>query len=300
MNLFNKLFKKDSSPTESTARFFRTMPAKNYAIANCVLGDWNDPSRMLEEKSMILDVIPEGENPAARITSLNKLYYENLPVYYSLPEEQAIAVAQMINASSEDTSTIEAEWPKSLTDDTYEKLHQLLKLDFVSVLPIPTGQKPVYVISINKNFWLQSPNQRFSTCGFNTYERWFLEAEFIHADFNTAFKYATIITSRLWVGRGPDNSYYFEERLKEELEAVSNTNPAANELNRQLSNYSASEIDFNGSIIYTNSDLPATELWALYKQEYDRVYNNYKTEFDLLQAVYEVMGNAPFYITKVV
>jgi hypothetical protein len=298
MNFFNKLFKKDS--TESPARFFRTIPAKNYVVANCVLGDWNDPSRMLEEKSMILDIIQEGENPATRIASLNKLYYESLPAHFNLPEEKAIAVAQMINASSEDTSTIEAEWPKSLTDEAYEKLHQVLKLDFVSVLPIPAGQKPVYIISINKTFWQQSPNQRFSNCGFNTYERWFLEAEFIHADFNTALKYATIITSRLWAGRGPDNSYYFEERLKEELETVANTNPAAKELNRQLSNYSASEIDFNGSIIYANSDLPATELWPLCKQEYDRVYNSYKAEFDLLQAVYEVVDNAPFYITKVV
>ncbi len=299
MNFFNKLFKKDSS-SESPARFFRTIPAKNYIVANCVLGDWNDPSRMLEEKSMILDIIPEGEDPAIRTNILNKLYYEQLPDHYSLSEEQTRAVVHLVNTDPENTSIPEADWPKSLSDVTYEKLHQVLKLDFVSALPVPVVPKPCYIISINKTFWLQSANQRFSTCGFNTFERRFLEAEFIHADFNTACKFAAIISSRLWSGRGPDNSYYFEERLKEELEDVANTNPAAKELNRQLSNYSASEIDFNGSIIYTNSDLPAQEVWQLYKQEYDRVYNSYKAEFDLLQAVYEVVDNAPFCITKVV
>lgn len=297
MNLFSKIFKKDS---HTKALFFRSIPAEGYVVSNCILGDWNDPSQILAEKSMILDIKTKGENPANQIKSLNKLYYENLPAYYNLTEKQAAVVAPLIHASAEEPSTVSAEWPKSLTNEEYEKLNQVLKLDFVSPMPLPEKPAPKYIISINKNFWLRSSNQRFSTSGFNTYERRFLEAEFIHADFNTAFQYATIITSRLWTGRGPDNSYYFEERLKEELEAVSNSNPAAKELSRQLSNYSASDIDFNGYIIYSNLDLPHSELWELYKQEYNRVYNRYKTEFDLLQAAYEVMENAPFYITRVV
>lgn len=299
MKLFQNLFK----PKETTSNFLRRVNAKSYFVSNCILGDWNDPSVMLEDKSLIFDVISSNEDSKNKLAIYNKLYYDKMHRFYTLSYIQLAAISNIVPVDPEDHRSVYDRWPKSLDKETYEMLYSKLKLDFVSEIPISKDMASKYIISINTNFWLNTTLPDLGEITLNTYEKRYIAEEFIHSDINTAINHAAIITNRL-----TDNFEtidFFSDTIIRELKVAYGKNTTSTKIEnliKEIEQQSFTYFDFSSyayGVAHDSPYLSYSDGLARVNNEYARVLAQNKVEIDKLIEACALIDNPPFFINHI-
>lgn len=304
MKFFQRLFNKpetNNSKRIDSPKYNRVIKATNYIYLNTVFVD--DEAFFSDQKAMVIDVVPDSDYKKQTFHNANKLCYQHLNFISNLSHDDFIKISGVLNISAEKYEERFTLWPSEISNETYEKLYSILKIDFVKEDIIPGSNQEIYVISINEDFYLRSNWRHFKYCGLDTTEREFFPEEFIHDNFLDAIRYACIITNRLWAG-APDNAQFFKLRLQNEIEGSLLTSLHKEQLqlfNKFLDTYNFSGLgwEYVNHINYGNRNMPREQIIDLVKQEYDRLWEKYKLEIDLLKHVSAFIDNPPFFINKV-
>lgn len=235
---------------------------------------WNDPSEILPGRtSIILDCIPENENPELRFHKWNKFYYDNLSCFYSLTEEQLEQISPIINIDKDKHRELYQHWPEEIDTETYHQLHNALKIDFVASRETAPF-KGQYAIILNKDFWdVVRARHSLLTDIVHTYERHFEDYELLHSSAEIALEYAIIIYDRLCMSGRTETLYFYHELLREKSGTTANL----------------PEFDYNGNL-YKPEDK---------KAEYDRIRSERKQDIQLMKEVLAQVGAGPFGIIGV-
>jgi hypothetical protein len=300
MKLFQNLFKTN----KTTPNFLRRVNAKSYVVSNCILGDWNDPSVMLEDKSLIFDVISSNEDSKNKLAIYNKLYYDKIHRFYTLSYMQLAAISNIVPVDPEDHRSVYDRWPKLLDEETYEKLYSKLKLDFVSETPIIKERTPKHIISINTNFWLNTTDPSLGEITLNTYEKRYIAEEFIHSDFNTAINYAAIITNRLTHGSEIAEEF-FSDTIIRELKVAYGKNTTSRKIEKLIKEIEQQRFtyfefkSYSYGVAHDSPYLSYSDGLARVNNEYARVLAQNKVEVDKLIEACALIDNPPFFINHI-
>jgi hypothetical protein len=236
---------------------------------------WNDPSELMpEQTAIILDIVQSEDELEQKLNYWNKIYYNQITQHYSINEDQLESISGIINVPKEKYRELYAHWPDSISEEIYLQIYNQLELKFVQYKPLKEENKGKYAIRINEKFWdIKIHNSTVLVDIVNTYERNFKDFELFHDFYEEAMNYGVIIMDRLCNQRGPDNSYYYEQAIKQQ----------------NTSFQKLPIFDFN-SLKYKEVDV---------RNEYQRIINEMNTEIKLMTSVIEGLGIKPFEIVKI-
>ena len=108
---------------------------------------------LAEQKSMLLDVVREGEVCQERTASWNKRYYENLPAHIMLEEDYLEALEPILEVDLGRHSDVQEHWPESLDGKMYDRLYEALQINFAEPVSVVSRHKQKYAVVLNANFW---------------------------------------------------------------------------------------------------------------------------------------------------
>ena len=275
MSFLKKLFG-SKAPVPSNPKVETGKDIIGFIYATVVFSHgWNDPSEIMpEETAMILDVVESTDEMESKLNYWNKIYYNQITHHYSINEEQLESISKIINVPREKYRELYDHWPASISDKTYTEIYNTLNLRFVQYKPIKEEFKGKYVIKINEKFWdIKTHNSTLLVDIINTYERNFKDFELFHNTYKDALNYGTIMMDRLCNQRGPDNSYYYEEAIKQQ-------DPSFQKLS--IFNFDSRK--------YKEEEV---------KSEYERIINEMSHELKSMNATIEKITNKPFEIIKI-
>lgn len=237
---------------------------------------WNDPSEILEtENSIVLDVVFFDEAVNDKVNYWNKKYYDSITAHYSLSESQLEQISAIISIDPDKYRELYAFWPKKINIETYNKLFEKIKLNFVQATPISDELKDSFAIVLNEQFWnIPTHNSNVLVDIINTYERSFSDFELFHESSAVALKYGLIIYDRLCLERPPESIYYYHEEIKKQLGQA---------IEIPTFNYNSS--------LYKLEDK---------KAEYDRIINERGDELKYIENIFEKLDTKPFKLIKVI
>ncbi|WP_345245537.1 hypothetical protein [Nibrella saemangeumensis] len=272
-------------------------------MAKVAQGDWNEPSSLVEDYSLVLDFINSESELRERLDFYDKLYYENLPRHFSLSFEQISLIGDLINIPLENYREFYKYWPNKLDNKLFIALRDKLKLRFASALQIGNELHHNYYLIYNYNFWFKSRDIDFANDSIDTFERSFLMEEMCFENLKEAEIFRTLITSRLWSTRRPDNRYYFKERLLEELNnSLSSIQTIFTSPKDTVNTLIPKDFwDFN--MRYSNEYALSSiehkdEKIKQVKLEYWKVYEEHKSQIDEYIKVFNIVQNPPLLIQR--
>lgn len=275
MNFLKKIFG-TSERNRQMSKIINEQNIIGFIYATVVFSHgWNDPSELMpNQTSIILDVVTTKEEIEEKLNYWNKIYYNQITQHYSINEEQLESISEIINVPKEKYRELYAFWPDNINQEVYEKLQDKLGLKFVQYKSIKNEYKGKYLIKINEEFWdIKTHNSTVLVDIVNTYERDFKDFELIHDSYESAMKHGIIIMDRLCNQRGPDNSYYYEQAIKNQNK------------------------DFQKLPIFNYNSLKYKEEEV--REEYNRIMTEMNAEIKLMKKTIENLQLRPFEIIKI-
>ncbi|WP_218127081.1 hypothetical protein [Catalinimonas alkaloidigena] len=262
--------------TQKQKKKFKEIKTEGFIYATLVFSHgWNDQSEHLNNRaSVILDIVPNENDIESKLNYWNKLYYDNITRHFSIGEEQLDSISTIINITKDKFRELYKYWPKALSEEQYDQIFDRLNLKFVQFKPLQEQHKGKYVIKVNESFWkIKTHNSTLLNDIMNTYEAELKDFELIHNTYESAMNYGIIIVDRLCNQRDPNNPYYYEQRIKDQL--------------RKFKNLPI----FNYNIIDKKEELVIGE--------YNRIIKDKEFELKIMKETIEVLKIKPFEILKI-
>lgn len=240
----------------------------------------------MTKRALILDLVSETDDSEKTQQEWNMLFYKDLPHHY-LVNETITKAGTFLNDSSGDLIDSE-NWPLKITQEEYESMYKAVSLDLVASYEVPASMKGKYVITPNKDFWDMTTDSDYPLLVdvLSTYERSFEPYELIHDNENSAIDYAIIIFDALCNQRNPDNLYYYNKLVLEQIPRLSQE-VKLEFLKLGIDKYT--EFPFFNLNYYSKDR----------KAEYDRIFESQREDLDFTKNVYTKLPNPPFFIVKV-
>ncbi len=283
---YNKRYQSNQSTTNLSKTYYKEIQASHFITPRFMSLD-DEIIVDLKTKGLILDFVSKTQNQDKQMHLWNKLYYQNLPHHY-LKMEALQQGADILGINGENALNVTVNWPLSISNAQYQQLYDSLQVDIVACRPIRSDMKGKYTFTPNPAFWeFTTPsNYPLLVDILSTYERDFEAYEIIHSDIDQALDYAVIIFDALCNQRNPDNSYYYNTFIGEQLSAdTSSSNTTADSLFKAI-----------------DKTLPLFNINMYSKdraQEYLRIMHEQREDLEITKAILTQLTEPPFYIVNI-
>lgn len=248
----------------------------------------NTPEMIEYRQKAIVDVVWSVDEVKLKKAYWNKLFYDNLAMHHVIKKDEYELIKGILSYDGDFSQNSPIIWCKDLSIDTYNLLFDALAIEYSRFETIENLNTKKFLLKFNEKFWNIKKMKKSNVLNDILNQKIYPFEQF-YDDRNVAIENGLILTTAICVFHDSENSYYYAQKVKEQLKLE------ADSIQSKLSKYG---IEYNNLMPVFKFNMMASIEEERMKQ-YELIKNNEQNLLNFYKELYSMLYQKPFEIIEI-